>query len=558
MIKIKIAALIAKLEKNAAEIARETKINRNTIMSLTKGQIAGLKFPTLNKLCATYGWKIEDILEFVPDQSKNKPTGGGEVYRQEGEGTLYFMWPGILSCNSFNSQYFKNSYQLIDFYFQKDYFWAYFYKDQLFTLAEEIYRDYKRPEKIQALYQSYLAASLKIINLFQTTTAEQITALNNQALKNLAQEISDAHFSDWSFSVSIDAFDAGFDQLEIKKISDRYKLSTEEIYTLITPTELTFNNEKKLDLMKIANNLQHQTKRQIKAALQSSPLVTEHIKKFSYYKSNYARYNPLTRDEVIAEIMSYRPASQSFRQEYHHLENYGADQEKAITKILKKYHWTANPLFFFQKLTYMREYRKMMNLMYFVLADHVLSALETRTGIAKKYLKYLNTEEIAAVLAGSIGLNQLAERREEGIIAAVRPDGYKIFIGAQAQSLRNEWEQKLSHKKNQTDIIYGQVASQGYVRGRAKIILGEDDFKKFTEGEILVSGMTRPEFLPLMKKAAGIVTNEGGITCHAAIVSRELNKPCIIGTKIATQLIHDNDLIEVRANHGTVRIIKRA
>ena len=67
--------------------------------------------------------------------------------------------------------------------------------------------------------------------------------------------------------------------------------------------------------------------------------------------------------------------------------------------------------------------------------------------------------------------------------------------------------------------------------------------------------MTRPEFLPLMKKAKAIITDEGGITCHAAIVSRELGIPCIIGTKIATKVLKDNDLVEVDAEKGIVRKI---
>ncbi len=61
-----------------------------------------------------------------------------------------------------------------------------------------------------------------------------------------------------------------------------------------------------------------------------------------------------------------------------------------------------------------------------------------------------------------------------------------------------------------------------------------------------------------IKKAAAIVTNEGGITCHAAIVSRELGIPCIIGTKIATEVLKDGDMVEVNANHGVVTVIKRA
>jgi pyruvate,water dikinase len=70
--------------------------------------------------------------------------------------------------------------------------------------------------------------------------------------------------------------------------------------------------------------------------------------------------------------------------------------------------------------------------------------------------------------------------------------------------------------------------------------------------------MTTPEFVPLIKLAKAIITNVGGITCHAAIVSREMNKPCIIGTKIATKVLKDGDLVEVDANRGVIKILKRA
>jgi pyruvate,water dikinase len=71
----------------------------------------------------------------------------------------------------------------------------------------------------------------------------------------------------------------------------------------------------------------------------------------------------------------------------------------------------------------------------------------------------------------------------------------------------------------------------------------------------LVTGMTRPEFVPLMKKASAIVTDEWWITCHAAIVSRELWIPCVIWTKIATQVLKDWDLVEVDADNWIVRIL---
>lgn len=76
------------------------------------------------------------------------------------------------------------------------------------------------------------------------------------------------------------------------------------------------------------------------------------------------------------------------------------------------------------------------------------------------------------------------------------------------------------------------------------------------KGNILITGMTRPEILPVIKLASAIVTDEGGITCHAAIVAREFNIPCVVGTLFATKVLKDGDVIEVNANQGIVRKIK--
>jgi len=107
-----------------------------------------------------------------------------------------------------------------------------------------------------------------------------------------------------------------------------------------------------------------------------------------------------------------------------------------------------------------------------------------------------------------------------------------------------------------TTEIKGNPASKGKVSGPVKIILSDKDFIKFESGDILVTSMTRPEFIPLMKMAKAVVTDEGGITCHAAIISRELGLPCIIGTKVGTRILKDGDLVEVDANNGIVKIIK--
>ena len=83
-----------------------------------------------------------------------------------------------------------------------------------------------------------------------------------------------------------------------------------------------------------------------------------------------------------------------------------------------------------------------------------------------------------------------------------------------------------------------------------KVLRGKKDY-------IFVTPMTRPEFVPYLKKAKAIVTDEGGITCHAAIVSRELKKPCIVGTKVATRILKEGSKVKVNTEEGFVLISKK-
>lgn len=113
----------------------------------------------------------------------------------------------------------------------------------------------------------------------------------------------------------------------------------------------------------------------------------------------------------------------------------------------------------------------------------------------------------------------------------------------------------LPHAKLQSQEVKGQIAYAGVVRGIVRIVKSVKDLDKLKEGDILVTQMTFPSFIMAMRRVAAFVTDEGGITCHAAIVAREMNKPCIIGTKIATKIFKDGDRVEVDADKGIVRKI---
>ncbi|MFA5931450.1 MAG: PEP-utilizing enzyme [archaeon] len=209
--------------------------------------------------------------------------------------------------------------------------------------------------------------------------------------------------------------------------------------------------------------------------------------------------------------------------------------------------------------------------------DDVKVAIETREEI-EKIGPLVDT--LARKIADEVSLRAKLDNSFSRFISIDQIDNYlkkkivpdsknlssrsKYFIVTNEGILPEEFENYLARKNyslkkidlSNITTIKGNPAYPGVVRGIVKIIKNKDSFGKLNEGEILVTGMTTPDFLPVMKKTAGFITDEGGITCHAAIVARELKKPCIIGTKIATEVLKDGDLVEVDANNGIVKILE--
>ena len=102
------------------------------------------------------------------------------------------------------------------------------------------------------------------------------------------------------------------------------------------------------------------------------------------------------------------------------------------------------------------------------------------------------------------------------------------------------------------ELIHGLGASPGRGSGEVRVLASPDSDDGFKSGDVLVAEMTTPDWVPLMKKASAIVTDGGGMTCHAAIVSREMGLPCVVGTRNATKVLKDQMLVTVDGTHGVV------
>ena len=142
-------------------------------------------------------------------------------------------------------------------------------------------------------------------------------------------------------------------------------------------------------------------------------------------------------------------------------------------------------------------------------------------------------------------------KRENGGVFIIKDGRINFFSGKKYLKIKSEAEPEFEGE------IVGTVAFRGVARGKATIHLGWINTTEVPEGNILIAGMTNPQMVPYIRSASAIVTDEGGLTCHAAIIAREMKIPCVVGTKVATRVIKDGDLVEVDAEKGVVRIIRK-
>ncbi len=207
---------------------------------------------------------------------------------------------------------------------------------------------------------------------------------------------------------------------------------------------------------------------------------------------------------------------------------------------------------YLQTIIFLRDARKRLFRKGLTIIWRISQILTKPLGIPEELLPFITRTEITDDLEQlHLNLPTLLTRLE-GFVHCITTEGQEYKNIESIEPIDIALRKQHFGEDTQSLTLKGQPASPGLVTASARVILHKEDFSSFQPGEILVTGMTRPEFVPLMKKASGIVTDEGGITCHAAIVSRELGIPCVIGTKKATHWIKSNTQITVDGNTGLI------
>ncbi len=171
-------------------------------------------------------------------------------------------------------------------------------------------------------------------------------------------------------------------------------------------------------------------------------------------------------------------------------------------------------------------------------------ALARSLGLPPSQIEWLTPDEILDGLRGQRVPLKDIRWRQRGYMLKVRNGRVRVFPSRSASTALS---------KSEVSTVRGIAAGAGKAIGRARIVRLVADLPAVKNGDILIAVFTHPDYLSAMRRAGAIVTDEGGLTSHAAIVARELKKPCVVGTKVATQVFKDGDRVEVDATKGTVR-----
>jgi len=280
-----------------------------------------------------------------------------------------------------------------------------------------------------------------------------------------------------------------------------------------------------------------------------------HNKKYAWINMYGFRRHPFTLEEVVGKLKDI--LEKDCKKVLLGIDNKMAKSEKAFKNAIKDLSIKGDlrkKVELLPELVYLRTYRFDIFTLSAYLVRNLFKEIASRIRVSIDELINLTLWEISDVLLGEKSLKSMPIKKR-------MEDHADIMINGQFEVIiEKETLEKLRREKKRKDIkktssVKGNVASKGRAKGPAKIVMHPTQITKVERGDVLVAPMTSPDFVVGMLKAVAIVTDHGGITSHAAIVSRELGLPCVVGTKIATKVFVDGDMLEVDAEEGLVKKI---
>lgn len=330
---------------------------------------------------------------------------------------------------------------------------------------------------------------------------------------------------------------------KVQAVLDEYllvekKIPIGEYQKLITPAYLSFLEREKRELFKLAKlkNIKWQDK-----------ALERHTANYQWIHFDYA--------SLVAD-------KKYFKKQLHELKKNPPkiDDDKlamaAKKRLMEKYKLSSLIKYWLKILDeayFLMDIKKeVLTQVHFAISE-VYKEIGKRVGLGLKEIRWLLWREAKQALLKKSKISKKLIKQRKSFSAGKTVNGITRFLGLNDLHVLLAdiaKDQKVDRKIRE---IKGVVGSPGQVKGKIRYLKSARECSKVKQGEILLVSNTTPDFMPAIRQAKAIITNEGGITCHAAIVSRELKIPCVVGTKIATQVLKTGDWVEVDANIGVIK-----
>lgn len=380
---------------------------------------------------------------------------------------------------------------------------------------------------------------------------EYLNGLTNKELAEFYLKLDELHTELYTWGWlpnAVDMFYGNFTNY-LKSIL-RFKLPEDQVNTALVT--LSVFPEKSIVQQEQESFLRMVILKDNKAKFEQA--LDEHVHTYFYLKYLWVgKEGVYTKDYYLKEVKRFKDnAAEFLKKEEKVFSSTLKDRAKLIGKLqLTK---TQRDIFdVYAEFAVTKLYRRDAQIFWSYQMRNMFSELSKRLGISVLDARFILPQEVAKFLRNGITITQKKEirSRTKYCIYLGTKNAHVLLTGKKAKQL----EKQIIKEVVQENIneLSGQTACTGKAIGRVCIVNSSPEMKKMKQGDILVSIATNPDIVPAMKRAAAIVTEQGGITSHAAIVSRELGIPCIIGTKVATKVFKNGDMVEVDATKGIIK-----
>ncbi|MBI2136099.1 hypothetical protein HYU06_03440 [Candidatus Woesearchaeota archaeon] len=447
----------------------------------------------------------------------------------------------------------------------------------------------ENPKELEKVFYAWLVARKNFYDLteqIELKLSKEADELNLSRLLELYKKFNSAYVEEYATALISDYFVVYGDNI-IKEISNKLtKEQAKNITVLTSPLKLPFLGEEQLSELKIGlkliqnkeiNEAKKAPKNYDKLHADIKEAILSHQKEFFWIRNNYKYTLPISCDQFLEDIKHEisNLSSTELTQKISELQNYEELLKKKKQQALAGMNLSKPDIIrleLISKVSWWADQRKKANLV----ANHYINIFLAKFAelLSAKFGKKIKLDQLQFTLLPELEAlcsfeSSKQEKENKGVKEifgniALRLKGCAYYLdkcGYEQIYIGKEFKnvcRKILEKNLETEVkdIRGTTASYGNVTGKVRVVFNPSN-ARFEKGEILVTSMTRPDFVPLMKKAAAVITDEGGITSHAAVICREFKLPCIVGTKIATKMLKDGMIVEINGNHCVVRILEK-